>query len=183
MIAVAATSVLAAGCSGGGGILNNPTGAITLTDATTGQTINSSLANPYIIPVPILRFSINLLEPHFAGPYQTKIVFQQNLPTALNGGVPYAFFYNVPCFVITQKANQTTQTVTLTFSGDNTTNGQPYANPPATPTPTPLASGATPGPAPSSSPFTGTPCHSGELEQALIDDGHGHVVNFYYEEQ
>jgi hypothetical protein len=172
MIGLAAA---AAGCSGsgGGGILNSPSGSIVLTDGVSGAVLNTSATSPYLVPTSDLAFTIDATESHFAGPYDVKIISQQNLPTAANGGYAYGFSFSEPCFVITQDATLTRESVPLIFKGSNA-NGQP-SNYPDMGEPTPGPSGA-----PSSS--TGNPCHSGEAEVALISDTDGHSVKFYYEE-
>jgi len=159
--------------SGGGGILDRPGGDITVSDAVSGKVLSTSLANPYLVGAN-LRFTIDVLESHFAGPYTVNIVSEMNVPTASNGGVAYGYTFNEPCFVVTQNAPITTQTVSLTFAGSNA-NGQPGAYP--------VGGVPTAGPGGTVSTSSGDPCHSGELETAQIADSDGHSVNFYYEEQ
>jgi hypothetical protein len=162
------------GCtgSGGGGILDRPGGDITVTDATTGKTLATSLANPYLVSSDSLHFAVEVTESHFAGPYTVSIISETNVATASNGGVPYGFTFSEPCFTISENAPITTQAVTLTFAGSNA-NGQPEAYP--------VDGVPTPGPSGAPSSQAGNPCHSGELETAQISDSDGHSVNFYYE--
>ena len=157
--------------SGGGGILDRPGGDITVSDAASGRVLTTSLANPYLVG-DNLRFTLSVLESHFAGPYTVNIVSEINVPTASNGGVVYGYTFNEPCFAVSENAPITTQAVTLTFAGNNA-NGQPGAYP----------SGGMPtaGPDGAASTNSGDPCHSGELETAQISDSDGHSVNFYYE--
>ncbi len=169
MIGLAA---LAAGCSSsGGGILDNPSGSIVITDAATGRVLHTSETNPY--PVPALNFTIDASEAHFDGPYTVKIIDQENLPTPANGGAVYGFTFSQPCFTVTQVANLTSNSVPISFNGQNA-NGEP-ANYPDGGVPTP-------GPGGVATTSSGNPCHSGEFEVAQISDTDGHSVNFYYEE-
>jgi hypothetical protein len=172
LIGVAA---LAAGCSGsgGGGILDNPSGNIVLTDAVSGKVLNTSESSPYLVPD--LHFTIDATESHFDGPYDVKIISETNLPTASNGGYPYGYDFSEPCFTVTQDATLTAASVPITFTGSNA-NGLPGAYPDDG-FPTPGPSGA-----PVATTGQGDPCHSGELEVAQIQDNDGHSVKFYYEE-
>jgi hypothetical protein len=172
LIGVAA---LAAGCSGsgGGGILDSPSGDIVLTDGVTGKVLTTSEKSPYLVPD--LKFTIDATESHFDGPYDVKIVSETNLPTPANGGYPYGYDFSEPCFTVSQDATLTAASVPITFSGSNA-NGEPESYP----------DDGLPSPGPSGAPAAitgqGDPCHSGELEVALIQDSDGHSVKFYYEE-
>jgi hypothetical protein len=175
VLAVIGLAAVVAGCSGsgGGGILDNPSGSIVLTDAVSGKVLNTSETSPYLVSTSDLRFTIDATESHFDGPYDVKIISQMNVATPANGGFPYGFSFNEPCFTVSQDATLTNASVPITFDGSNA-NGQP-SNLPNNGEPTPGPSGA-----PSS--VTGNPCHSGEFEVATIGDSDGHVVKFYYEE-
>jgi hypothetical protein len=177
MLGIVALSTAVAGCtgSGGGGILDRPGGTIYLTDANTGRSVDgTSLTNPYLVSD--LRFTIDATETHFDGPYTVAVIAETNVPTQSNGGFPYGYSYNVPCFTPTQNGMLTTAAVPITFSG-NAANGNPgsYITS-GLPTPNPMTSMVP------TSAQAGNPCHSGELETATISDTDGHTVNFYYEE-
>jgi len=164
----AALAVGMGGCSagaGGGGLLGYPGGTISLADATTGAPITTSPSRPYMVGVLQLRFSITATETRYDGPYSVQFLYQQNVPTSLNGGNIYPFSFNQPCFTATENDTFTQASVPIVFNGA-AANGQPYNYPS--------------GPAAGNQ---GDPCHSGEFEAVAISDTKGHTVKFYYEEQ
>jgi hypothetical protein len=142
------------GCSGGHGFLGGdyaPKGNITTVDATSGATIVTSLANPYVVSTG--GFTIGIEETNYDGPYTVTM-------TSWNNG------FNEPCFGFVTATSATARTVTtnpsshvniVTFSAVN-------ANPPTDP-----ATQANPCVA------NGT-----DEETAQISDGKGNTAYFYF---
>ncbi|MBD5605873.1 MAG: hypothetical protein IAI48_12415 [Candidatus Eremiobacteraeota bacterium] len=154
------------GCSGS--LFNpSPDGDIYVTDPITGYAIVTSFAKPYAVSG--LRFSIGISEAHFGGPYTLTVTNETNEPTASNGGYPYPFQFNEPCFTTTSTIPANSKTNVVVFDGSNA-NGQP-SNYPTQPVPATDTASA-----------NGNPCHSGEEETLAISDGKGHTSYFYYEE-
>ncbi len=91
---------------GSGGVFNlnpQPDGNIVLTNATTGATLQTTLANPFIVTGG--AFSIGITEDHFSGPY-TVAVTAWTAP------------FNISCFV-SHYIDQTDKTNVVKFAADN----------------------------------------------------------------
>jgi hypothetical protein len=100
------------GC-GAGGLLNlnpQPDGNIVITNATTGETLQTTQANPLVVTGG--GFSIGIAENHFNGPYKLTV-------TNWTAG------FSVPCFV-PHYVDQTNKTNVVKFSADN---AAPVASP------------------------------------------------------
>ena len=189
VIAAAALLVMSVGCSSGNGFFGQdlPAGDIKLADAVSGVALTTTPTTPYTVPANSLRFAIAISETRFNGPFTVSVIKQTSVPSALNGGFTYPYTFNIPCFVAHQPADSSSHANVVSFIGDNA-NSAPYNYPNGSvpqppPTPVPVATG-TPSPAASATPLPGgDPCHSGELETALISDTKGHSLLFYYEEE
>jgi len=98
-------AVSMAGC-GSGGLLNlnpQPNGNIVITNATTGATLQTTLAKPFLVPGG--AFSIGITEDHFSGPYTISI----STWTA-----PFSMSCFVPHYI-----DQTDKTNVVSFTADN----------------------------------------------------------------